>query len=64
MQTAIVMLLIGLALGAALGYLIGLSKSPADDISAQLNQRDTALEMKTSLEELSKKVTALSTQTA
>ena len=64
MQTAIVMLLIGLALGAVLGYLIGLRKSPAVDISAQLNQRDTSLEMKTSLEELSKKVTALSSQTA
>jgi DNA recombination protein RmuC len=64
MQTAIVMLIIGIALGLALGYLIGQRKAPTNDISAQLNQRDTSLEMKTSLEELSKKVSALSTQTA
>lgn len=64
MQTAIVALLIGLALGAAIGYLIGIRKNPIVDISTQLNQRDTSLEMKTSLEELSKKVTALSNQTA
>ena len=64
MQTEIVMLIIGIALGAGLGYLIGQRKAPAADISAQLNQRDTSLEMKTSLEELSKKVSALSTQTA
>lgn len=64
MQTAIVMLFIGIALGLALGYLLGQRKTPATDISAQLNQRDTSLEMKTSLEELSKKVSALSNQTA
>ena len=64
MQTAIVMLIIGIALGLALGYLLGQRKTPATDISAQLNQRDTSLEMKTSLEELSKKVSALSNQTA
>ena len=62
MQTAIVTLLIGISLGGALGYLLGQRKEP--DISAQLNQRDTSLEMKTSLEELSKKVSALSAQTA
>jgi DNA recombination protein RmuC len=61
-------LLIGLVLGALIGFLLGQRKKPAVDISAQLNkelsQRDTSIEMKTSLEELSKKVTALSNQTA
>ncbi|MFM8446643.1 MAG: DNA recombination protein RmuC, partial [Candidatus Nanopelagicaceae bacterium] len=57
-------LFIGLALGALLGYLLGQRKKPAIDISQELNKRDTSLEMKTSLEELSKKVSALSAQTA
>ena len=61
-------LFIGLLLGAFIGYLLGQRKKPTIDISTQLNKelsnRDTSIEMKTSLEELSKKVSALSTQTA
>ena len=54
-------LIIGLFIGGAIGYLLGQRKTP--DISSQLNQRDTSLEMKTSLDELSKKVEALNSQT-
>ena len=57
-------LFIGLLLGAFIGYLLGQRKKPAIDISQELSKRDTSIEMKTSLEELSKKVSALSTQTA
>lgn len=57
-------LFIGLILGALIGYLLGQRKKPAVDISQELAKRDTSLEMKTSLEELSKKVTALSAQAA
>ena len=61
-------LFIGLILGSILGYLLGnlknANRKPAIDFSEELNKRDTSIEMKTSLEELSKKVAALSTQTA
>ena len=57
-------LFVGLLLGAAIGYLLGQRKKPAVDLSQELAKRDTSIEMKTSLEELSKKVSALSTQTA
>ena len=66
MQTAIVTLIIGLALGIGLGFLIaqilGKRNSPNIDLSAEFEKRDTSVAMKTSIEELAKKVDDLNKQ--
>ena len=67
MQSAIVTLIIGLLIGAALGYLLGQRKASNTDISQELKQqlgaRDTNVEVKATLDALSKRVEELAGQT-
>ena len=61
------MLIIGLLLGVALGFLIGQRKSPKSELpqelQQQLNVRDTNVEVKATLDALTKRVEELAGQT-
>ena len=56
-------LFIGLVLGVIVGYLLGQRKQPTIDISQELNKRDTNVEVKATLDALSKRVEELAGQT-